>query len=226
MQQKSRQSAHSQHPSFRRDHLDIKPSDLLPDPHLSFSVMLSALSHLLLSRLALRFSSTVLPVSPPPNYHLSCPHARRVFPRALFWTPSPNPQFLSPPQDALFIRKFWTRNCRPTQVWVGCWGWWWRMAPVDVWDTNEGGPQRVTPVGSILEDRSVHPCTVPPRESICLCLSVIWVPRPITGFNLEEWMNECPGAMTRQTGFRGVSWVDLVPVGWNSGTWTKGKLWS
>ena len=60
------------------------------------------------------------------------------------------------------------------------------MAPVDVWDTNEGGPQRVTPVGSILEDRSVHPCTVPPRESICLCLSVIWVPRPITGFNLEE----------------------------------------
>ena len=31
------------------------------------------------------------------------------------------------------------------------------MAPVDVWDTNEGGPQRVTPVGSILEDRSVHP---------------------------------------------------------------------
>ena len=142
-----------------------------------------------------------------------------------FSTPT-NPQFLSLPQEALFIRKFWTRNCRPTQVWVGCWGGWWRMAPVDVWDTNEGGPQRVTPVGSILEDCSVHPCsTVLPCESICLCLSVIRVPRPITGSNLEEWMNECR-AMTRQTGFRGVSWVDLVPVGWNSGTWTKGKLWS
>ena len=48
-----------------------------------------------------------------------------------------------------------------------------------VWDTNEGGPQRVTPVGSILKDLSVRPCnTVLPHESICLCL--VCDPHPLT----------------------------------------------
>lgn len=57
MQQEPGQSSHSQHPYLQRDHLDIKPSDLIPDPHLSLPVVLNALSHLLLYGAALWFSS-------------------------------------------------------------------------------------------------------------------------------------------------------------------------
>ena len=102
MQQKPRQSAHSQHPYFQRDHLVIKPRDLLPDPHLSFSAMLRILSHLLLSRPALWFSS----------HRSACPPASHYVTSRLSSEPlPPTPDFF------LHHRTYWSyANCEPETV--------------------------------------------------------------------------------------------------------------
>ena len=217
MQQKPRQSAHSQHPYFQRDHLVIKLSDLLPDPHLSFSAMLRILSHLVLSRPALWFSSHRSACPPASHYVTSLVPMHGRCSWGLCSEPlPPTPNFF------LHHRTYWSyANCEPETVDPHRCEW-------DAGDSSEGWFQWLsgTWMSVVL---NVWPLWgLYPRTILCTLVAqychmkvfayvwfVIHIPWHITGSNLEEWMNEWHSARTSQTGFRGVSWVYLVPVGWN-----------
>ena len=118
MQQEPGQSSHSQHPYLQRDHLDIKPSDLIPDSHLSPPLVLNALNHLLLHGTALWFSSHHYACLPASYSITSLVPVHGKCSQGLCLEP---PWFLSPQHEMLFIPRFWIRNCKPTQQ-LGYWG--------------------------------------------------------------------------------------------------------
>lgn len=225
---------HSQHPYFREDHL-YQTEWAPPRPHLSFLWRsVRWVTSLFRPAPVLHCSAsspppTQSPLDAPTLSPLTSPCMENV-PTGSVPEPPPQPQFLSLQQDALFIRNSKLETVDPHRSewdagdivkdgFSGCLGTWVRVVST------------CNPHGVYTQDRSMHlRYSTATWKHLGYVWSVIQVPRPTIG---SKWMNKWCGAMTWQV-LEGelsrfkfeVSWVELVLVGWNSGRWIKGKLWS